>query len=211
MRNMIVAAAAALATGCFGGLKNEVPAPRIYRVDAPEVGTGNALGADLSVVVERTAPGLDGEGIAGRWPGNRLDYIANARWADDVSRMLQSALVESFQESGRLRSVQGDAGRFPATHTLVIDVRRFEADYTGGALPVAEVELAVTLGRNSDRQVLASFIAASRENASENRQTSVVAALDAAFAKAASEVAARSFDTISADLAAGEQARSAGR
>ena len=211
MRNMIVAAAAALATGCFGGLKNEVPAPRIYRVDAPEVGTGNALGADLSVVVERTAPGLDGEGIAGRWPGNRLDYISNARWADDVSRMLQSALVESFQESGRLRSVQGDAGRFPATHTLVIEVRRFEADYTAGALPVAEVELAVTLGRNADRQVLASFIAASRENASENRQTSVVAALDAAFAKAASEVAARSFDTISADLAAGERARSGGR
>jgi len=124
--------------------------------------------------------------------------------------MLQSALVESFQESGRLRSVQGDTGRFPATHTLVIEVRRFEADYTAGGVPVAEVALAVTLGRNSDRQVLASFIAASRENASENRQTSVVAALDAAFGRAASELATKSFETIAADLASAERARSGG-
>lgn len=205
MRIVMVAAAAALVAGCFGGLKNEAPSPRIYRVDAPDVGTGHALDADLSIVVERTAPGLDGEGIAGRWPGGRLDYVANARWADDVTRMLQSALVESLQDSGRLRSVQGDAGRFPATHTLVIEVRRFEADYTAGGVPVAEVALAVTLGRNSDRHVLASFIAASRESAAENRQASLVAALDAAFGRAASEVAARSFETIAADLAAAER------
>jgi len=199
MRRLIAAAAAALAAGCFGGLKNEAPAPRIYRVDAPALEAGSALPADLSVVVERTAPGLDGDGIAGRWPGKRLDYIAGARWASDLAGLLQSALVESFQDSGRLRSVQGDVGRFGATHTLVIEVRRFEADYTAGGVPVAQVELAVTLGRNANRQVLASFSAAASESAAENRQTSIVAALDAAFARAAADVAGRTFDAISAE------------
>ena len=120
MRYIIVAAAAALATGCFGGLKNEVPAPRIYRVDAPDVGRRNALGADLSVVVERTAPGLDGEGIAGRWPGKRLDYIADARWADDV---LADAPVGAGRDASRnpagcapCRATRADSR---ATHTLV--------------------------------------------------------------------------------------------
>jgi len=202
MRTLIVAVSAALAAGCFGGLKNEAVVPRIYRVDAPAFETGGSLAADLSVVVERTAPGLEGDGVAVRWPGNRLDYVAGARWAGDLARMLQSALVESFQDSGRLRSVQGDVGRFGATHTLVIEVRRFEADYAAGGLPVAQVELAVTLGRNSDRQVIASFTVAASEAATENRQTTVVAALDAAFARAAGEIAARALEALAADLAA---------
>ncbi len=199
MRTLIVAATAALAAGCFGGLKNEAVAPRIYRVDAPKLDAGSALPADLSVAVERTAPGLDGDGLAGRWPGNRLDYIAGARWAGDLAGMLQSALVQSFQDSGRLRSVQGDVGRFGVTHTLVIEVRRFEADYTAGGLPVAQVELSVTLGRNSDRKVLAAFAAASSEAATENRQTSIVAALNVAFARAAQELSGRTLEAIAAD------------
>jgi cholesterol transport system auxiliary component len=116
---------------------------------------------------------------------------------------LQAALVESFQDSGRLRSVQDDFGRFRATHTLVVDVRRFEADYTAGGLPVAQVEFTATLGRNADRRVLASFTASAGVNAGENRQSAVVAALDAAFAQAAAEVAGRSLDALAAEPPAG--------
>ncbi len=199
MRIQIVLAAAAVAAGCFGGLKNEVPAPRLYRIDAPGIAAGATLPADLSIVVERTAPGLDGDGIASRWPGGRLDYIANARWAGELTMLLQSALVEGFQDSGRLRSVQGDVGRFRTTHTLVIEVRRFEADYVAGAVPVAHVALAATLGRNSDRQVLASFTVEAAEAATENRQTTLVAALDAAFARAAADIAERSFAALAAE------------
>jgi cholesterol transport system auxiliary component len=198
MRTLIVAAAA-LAAGCFGGLKNEAPAPRLYRLEAPKLVAGAPLPADLSVVVERAAPGLEGDGIAGRWPGRRLDYIAGARWAGELTSLLQSALVESFQDSGRLRSVQGDVGRFRATHALVIEVRRFEADYEAGGLPVAQVEFAATVGRLADARVLASFTATASESAGENRQTAVVAALDAAFARAAAEVGGKAFEAIAAD------------
>jgi cholesterol transport system auxiliary component len=200
---MPIAAAlvAACLAGCFGGLKNEMPAPLIYRIDTPTIEAGASLPADLSVVVERAAPGLDGNGIAGRWPGSRLDYVANARWADELPRLLQGALVEAFQDSGRLRSVQDDVGRFRTTHTLVVEVRRFEADYTGGGLPVAQVELAVTLGRNADRRVLASFTVKAEEGAAENRQTVLVAALDAAFGRVTAELAQKSFESLAVDLA----------
>ena len=199
MRTLMLAAAAALAAGCFGGLKNEAEAPNIYRIDAPSLSAGATLPADLSVVVERTAPGLDVDRIAGRWPGRRLDYLAGARWAEGLSALLQSALVESFQDSGRLHSVQGDVGRFRSTHALVIEVRRFEADYTAGGMPLAQVELAATVGRMADARVLASFTVQASEAAPENRQTAVVAALDAAFAQAAAELAVKSFAAIEAD------------
>ena len=87
-----------------------------------------------------------------------------------------SALVQSFQDSGRLRSVQGDLGRFRVTHTLVVDVRRFEADYTAGSLPVAHVELAVALG-DAERHVLAAFTVSASEAAAANRQGAIVEAL----------------------------------
>lgn len=199
MRVLFLAALAALAAGCFGGLKNEVPPPLIYRINPPSLAAGAPLAADLLVIVEGTAPGLDGFGIAGRWPGNRLDYLANARWAEDVPALVAAALVESLQATGRARSVQGDLGRFRATHTLVVEVRRFDADYTGGGLPVAQVALSATVGRASDRRVLASFTVSASETATENRQSTVVAALDAAFAKAAAELGERSFAAIAAD------------
>lgn len=201
MRTTILAALAALAAGCFGGLNNEQPAPLIYRIDAPALGAGAALPSDLLVVVAEAAPGLAGPGIAGRWPGGRIDYIANARWAEELPLLVQSALVEALQDSGRLRSVQGDLGRFGATHTLVVEVRRFEADYTGGGPPVAQVSLSGTVGR-ADRKVLAAFTASASEGAAENRQVPVVAALDAAFAKAAADLAQRTFEAIAADAQA---------
>ncbi len=211
MKNLLLAAAGAvLASGCFGGLKNVAPQPVIYRVDIPQLASGSGLPADLQVVVEGAAPGLDGHGIAGRWPGNRLDYIAGTRWAENLPELVQSALVASLQDSGRLRSVQGDLGRFRATHTLVVEVRRFEADYTSGGLPVAQVSLAATLGRASDRQVLAAFTVSAAENAAENRQAPVIAALNAAFGRAAAELADRSFEAIAVDSGAGQPSANIG-
>ncbi len=201
MRTILVAAAAALATGCFGGLNDAPPPPLVYRIEAPPIEAGAPVAADLRVVVAGSAPGLDGHGIAGRWPGSRLDYLAGARWADDLPRLVQAALVQSLQDSGRLRSVQGDLGRFRATHTLVVEVRRFEADYTAGGLPVASVALAVTLGRDEDRRVLSEFTASASVPAGENRQSAVVAALDGAFARAAGEMAGKVFGALAADQA----------
>jgi ABC-type uncharacterized transport system auxiliary subunit len=57
----------------------------------------------------------------------------------------------------------------------------------------------VTLGRASDRRVLASFTASASETAAENRQTAVVAALDAAFARASNEMAGRVFEALAAE------------
>jgi cholesterol transport system auxiliary component len=186
---------------CFGGLKNDVPVPVNYRVSAPKIAPGAALAADLLVSVQATAPGLDGTGIAARFPASRIDYLAGARWPVRTPALIESALIEALQDSGRLRSVQGDFGRLRTTHTLTLEVRRFEADYTAGEPPVAQVALAVTIGRQSDRHVLAAFTAVAEEKAMENRVSAVVAALDVAFGRAANEVAGKSFDAIAADLA----------
>ncbi len=190
--------------GCFGGLKSEAPVPVNYRISAPKLATGAPLESDLLVSVEATAPGLDGSGIAARYLGSRLDYLAGARWPVRTPSLVESALIESLQDSGRLRSVQGDFSRLRTTHSLSLEVRRFEADYTGGEPPVAQVALAVTIGRQSDRRVLAAFTVAAQARAAENRVSAVVAALDEAFGKVAAEAAGKSIEAISLDLAAAQ-------
>jgi cholesterol transport system auxiliary component len=193
--------AALCLAGCFGGLKNETPEPMSYRINAPALPQGTPLAADLLVTVEATAPGLEGTGIAGRFPASRIDYLAGARWPVRTAVLVEATLIEALQNTGRLRSVQGDFAQFRSTHTIAIEVRRFESDYTRGEPPVAQVGLAVTVGRQSDRRVLTAFTVAAEEKASANRVSAVVEALDAAFARAATDLAARSLETIAADLA----------
>jgi cholesterol transport system auxiliary component len=193
--------AALCLAGCLGGLKNETPEPMSYRINAPVLPQGTPLAADLLVTVEATAPGLEGTGIAGRFPASRIDYLAGARWPVRTASLVESTLIEALQNTGRLRSVQGDFAQFRSTHTIAIEVRRFESDYTRGEPPVAQVGFAVTVGRQSDRRVLTAFTVAAEEKASENRVSAVVEALDAAFARAATDLAARSLETIAADLA----------
>jgi cholesterol transport system auxiliary component len=197
MRIALLAAAAALVAGCFGSLKEPVPQPLVYRIDAPKLSPGAPLPVDLRIDVGQVAPGLDSPGIATRWPGQRIEYVAGARWAEELPQLLEAALVEALQDSGRLRSVQGDFGRFRASHTMVVEVRRFEADYTGGGMPVAQVELTATIGK-ADRRVLASYTVQASESATENRQAAVVAALDKAFGRAAADLADRAFAAMAA-------------
>ena len=88
MRTAFIAAAAALAAGCFGGLREPVPQPLIYRVDAPRIAAGSPLAADLRVAVTGSAPGLGGSGIASRlasfggFPGCFHGYVTDlaAHW-----------------------------------------------------------------------------------------------------------------------------------
>ncbi len=207
----IVSLSVSLLVGaCFGGLKQEVPPPVNYRINAPRLAGGPAVAADILVSVQSTAPGLDGTGIAGRWPASRMDYLAGARWPVRTPVLIQSALIEALQDSGRLRSVQGDFARFRTTHTLTLEVRRFEADYTAGEPPVARVAFAVTIGRQSDRTVLAAFTVEAEERATENRVTAVVAALDLAFGRAASELAGKSLEAIATHLARQAEVAAAG-
>ena len=200
MRNVLVAAAAALAAGCFGGLKNEVPAPLIYRVDAPDVGPapalprrphgrGRAHGAGPRRRRGSRAAGRAGASTTSPAPAGPTTSAAHAAVrAGRIASRNPAGCVPCRATLGRFRG-DAHAGRSrcaasrPTTRRVACRSRRWRWPRRSGATPTGSV--------------LASFTAAAREDAAENRQTSVVAALDAAFARAASELATRSFETSS--------------
>ena len=67
----------------------------------------------------------------GRSP-TTIDYFANAAWSDRAPAMVQSLLIESFEQTGKIISVSRDLAVLRADYILMSELRRFEARYESG-------------------------------------------------------------------------------
>ena len=201
MRSIVLALMAIALTGCFSGLERDTPQPSIYRLTVPETSGGPPLAVDLLVLQPVVAPGLATDRIATAWPGNRIDYYAGARWSDELGALAQGTLVGAIRAAGRVRVVEGDPGHFRATHVLGVEIARFEADYSAGGAPVARVTMTATVARYGNRKALMTTTASAEAIGQANTLTSVIAAIDEAFGRAATEIVNRADDALAADLA----------
>jgi cholesterol transport system auxiliary component len=187
-------AAAVLALGGCGGLHSDQPATQVYTLDPlyaqskPE-----AAGSVVSLLVPRplSAPGLETDRIALRRSGQRLDYYAASRWPAPLPEFLQSLAIETLRASGKFSTVQPDRAAFAADQVLQIEIRRFQAEYTGDGAPVVHVQLLATLGHRNDRSVVASVSAESSVPATENHMQAVIAAFQSAVAAALADLTGR--------------------
>jgi ABC-type uncharacterized transport system auxiliary subunit len=184
-----------LLAGC-GGFVRDAPVPAVYRLHSTELPAGEALPVELRIERPTVAAGLDGDRVASFWPDGRIDYYRDARWGDDLSRVVEAALVETLARTARLRAVQGERAPFVATHVLQVDIRRFEADYSAGAPPVIRVSLGATVGTVRERRVLAAFDVVAETRAGTDTQTDVMRAFNAAFARAAADLGLRLLATV---------------
>jgi cholesterol transport system auxiliary component len=181
-----VAAGTALAlVGCSGGLRSNAPAVQAWALDPPAVvaaaaGAAGAAGT-LRVLLPLAAPGLDGDRIALLRTNRSLDYYAANRWSGRVPELVQALALDTLRAAGSYRAVQPESAPFSYDETLQIEVRDFQAEYAAAAAPVAKVTLVCTLGRRSDRAVLATFRLEGSAAAADNRMHAIVAAFDAAL------------------------------
>jgi cholesterol transport system auxiliary component len=186
-----------LLAGCTGSLltSNEV-ARQTYRLTALAAEPQNAAPFDALLLVVRpnAAPGLDTERIALLHPDHRLDYYAASQWGAALPDVLQDVVVESMQNSGRVRSVQRDLANFRSDFVLQLDVRAFQAEYEDGGAPRVRVDLIATIGRVSDRRSVLTFAAGALEPAESNTMTAVAAAFDKALRSATRTVLASTID-----------------
>lgn len=208
MRSLVLASALLL-SACAPSFERNVPEERIYRLSAPALEVAVAFPVDLLVLRPAVAPGLRTDRIATLWPGNRLDYLAGARWSGELGSVVQVATVETLAAAGALRHVEAEPGRFAATHVLALELRRFEADYVAGAPPLARVTMLATLGRQDSRQALGTWTASAEVPAASNTQGGVTAALDEAFGRALVELLRQSQQALQSDPAGQPQAPTA--
>ena len=84
-----------------------------------------------------------------------------------------------------------------ADYLLQINIRRFEADYTGGGeAPRVYVTLDCTIARRIGRELLTSFVAEGVADAEANKMSAVVGAFEKAANMALAMTAQRSAEAV---------------
>ena len=187
--------------GCGSLLDTDLPASTSYVLaPVPASSTGVARSeADISIGRPDVAPGLDTERIA-VLKGRQLDYYRAAQWGGRMTEVVQTLIVDSFEDQQLFRSVTSEQARVPGEYVLDVSVRDFQAEYAGGSeVPTAHVTIIGRLIRVTDRQLVDTFAASAQSKANDNRMTDVAAAFETAAHKVVLELAQKTAATIAAD------------
>jgi cholesterol transport system auxiliary component len=197
----IVAGLASLCVGCGSLLKTDLPPSSSYVLaPAPAASTGvTRSDADLSIGRPDLAPGLDSERIA-VLKGRQLDYYRGAQWGGRTGEVVQTLLVDSFEDQQLFRSVTAEQSRVASEYVLDITVRDFQAEYANdNDAPTARVTIFGRLIRVVDRQLVDTFSATAQSKASDNRLGPVAAAFETAAHKVVLELAQKTAASIASD------------
>jgi len=95
--------------------------------------------------------------IAVRPTANELQIYKGARWARVPTDMIESAILRTMEDSGRIQSVARQGAGISAEYKLLLELRRFEAVYTvAGMPPTVQIEINAKLLHTAKQQVAAS-------------------------------------------------------
>jgi cholesterol transport system auxiliary component len=191
-RAAALAAALALAacSNLFGG-----PPINLYHLTPERSFAASLPYRDVRLVVDvpSASPGLDTARIALVRPPVSFDYFAQSAWTDRAPLMVQAALLESFENSGRLTALGPDSLAAEPDFVLRSELRHFEAIYESpnpAAPPVARVALRVRLLSAANPRIVAEAAFARGETAAANDVPQIVAALNRALGGVIDEVVA---------------------
>lgn len=148
-----VLAPLAACTSLLGGRKQattiyapdvQVQASRDWPQVRWQLAVGRASGARVA----------DSLRIAVRPSPNELQVYKGAQWAMSPGDMLEDGVLHALEDSGRIAVVSRQGSGIGADYRLLLDLRRFESDYAGAAVPAATIEVTAKLLHVKD-QVLA--------------------------------------------------------
>ncbi|MDR6818853.1 cholesterol transport system auxiliary component [Neorhizobium sp. 2083] len=129
---------------------------------------------------------LNSEQVVVRVSPSEIQYLADSRWGDRLPALVQSKLVEAFENSGRLGGVGKPGQGLAIDYQVVTDIRAFEV--TAGSPRLANVEISAKIlnDRNGTVRAQSVFKATAAVSGAENRD--FIEALDRAFAKVGAQI-----------------------
>jgi cholesterol transport system auxiliary component len=162
---IILPLTAALLAGCGTTAKNDTFDLSAANVD----GTGPSAKNKQILIADPTAlKALNSDQIVIRVSPSEIQYLARAQWSDTLPRMVQSKLVEAFENSGKLGGVGKPGQGLAIDYQVVSDIRSFEIDASSGNKAVVEISVKILNDRNGTvraQQVFRATAAAGGDNA----------------------------------------------
>lgn len=175
---------AAALGGCGTLFKVATTTPSLYTlVAAKGFPAGPQVPWQLVVDEPVASRAIDTDYIALRPSTTELKYFDSARWAERAPRMVQTLLVESFENSGRIVAVGRQAVGLRADFNFVSELRDFQAEYPKGlgAPPVIRVRLSVKMIVQPQQIIVAARGFESTRQLTKNDMPSIIAGFDDAL------------------------------
>ena len=176
--------------GCSGMFGGGEPA-HLYRLTPKSTYPPNLPHRSVQLLVdEPLAPaGLDKSRIALSRSPVSIDYFADSEWTDRAPLLVQTALVESFENSNTIDAIDRDSVGLRADFILRPEIRHFEAVYdSSDGPPEIWVAIIVRLVNPTSREVVAQTLFERRQRASANDVPSIVSAFDEALGGVMKEI-----------------------
>ena len=152
--------------------------PTTYDLVAPRSFAAAPKPASWQLVVyEPTAiHALETDRLMVRPSADQVSYYKGVAWSDRLPRLVQARIIETFQNSGAVRTVSATNGQY----ALVTDLRAFQIDVSSGKA-IAEIEIFAKLVNVSSGKVLATKSFSARVPAATDAPTDAIAALNQGF------------------------------
>ncbi|HEU0163257.1 MAG TPA: ABC-type transport auxiliary lipoprotein family protein [Rhizomicrobium sp.] len=193
-RTFLIGAASVMLAGCGKDLLGPPEAGPIYSVrpvfpPAASVADTAKVPWSLSIMRPNVPGGLASDRIALIQPGGVLDFYAKATYPDTTSTMIQQALLDGFEASGRIGAVSREQDALQADYLLVVEVKNFEAQYAvADGIPQVVVAMTAKLTTARGRKIMGTFTTTQTGTASVNSTPAVAQALTAALGAAVKQV-----------------------
>lgn len=159
-RVLLTGAIAAWLSGCgLLSLPGSGPAPILYDLSPKSTFDDNLPRIDAQLIVEEpiAARGIDSDRIALRPQPIEIKYFAGSRWSDRAPKMVQTLLVESFENSHKIVAVGRQSIGLRSDYVIKCELREFQAEYFDNAdVPNIHVRLNIKLVKMPEARIIAS-------------------------------------------------------
>lgn len=186
-----------LTTSCSFELPGSGAPPRMYILTPKSTFSENLPDVDWQLLVEvpQSPAGVNTARIALRDSPIEMRYFELANWTDLAPKMIQTLIVESFENSGKIVAVGREAIGLRADYILKTELREFQAEYAqrlpqntdsgvgNVAPPTIRVRINAKLIKMPRRSIVASKNFEYTIDATANSMEAIIGAFDDALGK----------------------------
>ena len=151
-----------------------------YDLSAPTERPARPMGMQIVVTQPSAVSPLDSDRIVVRSPTMGLTVLPGAQWSDELPDLLQSRIIQAFENARLLKAVGRPSDRLVSDYNLNSEIRRFEIDAARGE---AVVEIVVKFVGDRTGRIAAARQFEGRAPASASNGAEASAALNAALAQ----------------------------
>ncbi|MGH6948783.1 MAG: ABC-type transport auxiliary lipoprotein family protein [Kiloniellales bacterium] len=161
------------------------PPPTLYRLTPKSTFSPDLPTVDWQLLLEVPVAdaGLSTTRIALQHSATKLEYYARASWIDSAPLMLQTLMVESFENSRHIVAVGRESVGLRPDFVLKTELREFQAEYFEPGAPKVHVVLNAKLVKMPERVIIGSESFEALSVADLDDMEAIIAAFDDALGK----------------------------